>query len=178
MLRSLAKKAPTFAVLGNHDGGLWAAGAGGFSTTSEVTSLLVESGVTVLSNRSERLSFAGQAVQIVGVGDMWAGDLQPALAFEGMRPDIPTIVLSHNPDSKAMLGKYPWDLMLSGHTHGGQVVVPGLRINPAPVWDRAYIAGLNQWRGRWIDTSRGVGNVSGIRFNCRPEVTHLHLVSR
>jgi predicted MPP superfamily phosphohydrolase len=43
-----------------------------------------------------------------------------------------------------MLDIHPWDLVLSGHTHGGQVVMPGLGINPAPVWDRAYIAGLKR----------------------------------
>jgi predicted MPP superfamily phosphohydrolase len=107
---------------------------------------------------------------------MWAGDLQPAIAFKHARQDLATIVLSHNPDSKVMLRMYPWELMLSGHTHGGQVVVPGLGISPAPVWDRGYISGLKRWQGRWIHISRGVGSISGVRFNCRPEVTLLRLI--
>ena len=99
---------------------------------------------------------------------MWAGDLHPTLAFTKRHgTDIPTILLSHNPDSKAMLYPHHWDLILCGHTHGGQVVAPGLGLSPAPVWDRRYIAGLNRWKGRWIHVSRGVGNVAGVRFNCR-----------
>ena len=177
VLGKLSAKAPTFAVLGNHDGGVWAADAGGFRSIREITTLLEGSGIRVLTNRSEAMAFRGQEVQIVGVGDMWAGDLQPSLAFVNVRTSVPTILLSHNPDSKAMLGLFEWDLILCGHTHGGQVVVPGLRSSPAPVWDRNYISGLKTWRGRWIHVSRGVGNVSGIRFNCRPEVTRLRLAA-
>lgn len=176
VLRRLSAQAPTFAVLGNHDGGLWAADAGGFTTTYEMTALLERCGIRVLANHLEVITIGGQHLQIVGVGDMWAGDLHASLAFSKADTCIPTILLSHNPDSKAMLSRHQWDLMLSGHTHGGQVVAPGLGLSPAPVWDRAYIAGLNRWRGRWIHVSRGVGNVAGVRFNCRPEVTHLRLV--
>jgi predicted MPP superfamily phosphohydrolase len=177
VLGRLSAQALTFAVLGNHDGGLWAADGGGFTTTREITTLLEGCGIRVLTNRSEAIAFRGQEVQIVGVGDMWAGDLQPSLAFANVCPSIPAIVLSHNPDSKAMLSRLEWELILCGHTHGGQVVVPGLRSSPAPVWDRNYISGLKTRRGRWIHVSRGVGNVSGIRFNCRPEVTRLRLAA-
>ena len=175
VLGRLSAKAPTFAVLGNHDGGLWAASSGGYTTTRYITALLDACGIRVLANRSETIAVRGREVQIVGVGDLWAGDLQPSLAFANIRPSISTILLSHNPDSKAMLSRCEWELMLCGHTHGGQVVVPALRSSPAPVWDRNYISGLKTWRGRWIHVSRGVGNVAGIRFNCRPEVTRLRL---
>jgi predicted MPP superfamily phosphohydrolase len=63
--------------------------------------------------------------------------------------------------------------MLCGHTHGGQVVVPLLGAPIVPVRDRRYVAGLNQWRERWIYTTRGVGSLYGIRFGCRPEVSIL-----
>ena len=66
--------------------------------------------------------------------------------------------------------------MLSGHTHGGQVVMPITGANPAPVSDRRYVEGLKPWRDRWIHVSRGVGSIKGVRFNCRPEVTLLRLV--
>ena len=174
-LGRLAQKAPTFAVLGNHDGGLWAAGAGGYGTPLEVTTLLERSGIAVLTNRMQSLTVRGQKLQVLGVGDMWSGELHAALAFEQAKPDVPTVLLSHNPDSKALLASYDWDVMLSGHTHGGQVVVPGIGASPAPVWDRGDISGLKTWRGRWIHISRGVGSIAGVRFNCRPEVTHLRL---
>ncbi|MDX2181273.1 MAG: metallophosphoesterase [Bryobacteraceae bacterium] len=87
----------------------------------------------------------------------------------------PTILLSHNPDSKALLAKFDWDLMLSGHTHGGQVVVPILGWNPAPVYDRRYLRGLYEWKARRIYISRGVGSGFPMRFNARPDVSILDL---
>ena len=65
--------------------------------------------------------------------------------------------------------------MLSGHTHGGEVLVPGLGPRWAPVHGRRYVDGLRPWTDRWIQASRGVGNVKGVRFRCRPEVNLLTL---
>ncbi|MDR1191385.1 MAG: hypothetical protein LBK60_06960 [Verrucomicrobiales bacterium] len=66
--------------------------------------------------------------------------------------------------------------MVCGHTHGGQTRLPFIGTPFAPVKDQRYVAGLNEWHGRRIYTSRGVGNLHGVRFNCRPEVTLLELV--
>ena len=175
VLAKLASTAPTFAVLGNHDGGLWAANSGGFATTRHVARMIEGSGVQLLGNRSVRLSCKGGIVQLVGVGDMWARELNGAAAFREAQPGLPTVLLSHNPDSKDLLGSFDWHLMLSGHTHGGQVVLPVLGLNPAPVKDRRYTEGLKPWRNRWIHVSRGVGSIKGIRFNCRPELTRLKI---
>jgi len=177
-LSRLARKAPTFAVLGNHDGGSWAGKGGGHQTTTQVRRMLENSGAQVLINRTAKLTCNGATLQMVGVGDLWAGEIEPAQAFEHADPALPTVLLSHNPDSKALLGDYAWDLMLCGHTHGGQVVVPVVGLNPAPVRDREYIAGLKPWNGRRIHISRGIGSIRGIRFNCRPEVTKLHLLPK
>lgn len=175
VLRRLSANAPTFAVFGNHDGGPWSLEGGGFPTTREVAELLEQSGIEVLNNRSRVLAIGGRPLQLAGVGDLWSGDVRPELAFADADPGLPTVLLAHNPDTKSVVSGNSWDLMLSGHTHGGQVVVPGIGISPAPVWDRNYVSGLKKWRGRWIHVSRGVGNHSGVRFNCRPEVTHLQL---
>jgi len=175
VLRRLVLKAPTFAVLGNHDGGLWAASRGGFHTTAEVTRIIEGSGVQLLANASRKITFRDATLRIAGVGDLWADDLDAAKAFTEQDSRCPTILLSHNPDTKEMVAEHDWDLMLSGHTHGGQVVVPLIGFSPAPVMDREYIAGLKRWRNRWIHISRGVGNLHGVRFNCRPEVTRIHL---
>jgi predicted MPP superfamily phosphohydrolase len=176
VLGRLVRKAPTFAVLGNHDGGSWSATRGGFHTTAEVAQIVESSGVQLLANRSRKITCRGAALRIVGVGDVWAEDLDAAKAFNDEDSRCPTILLSHNPDTKELVAEHDWDLMLSGHTHGGQVVVPLIGLSPAPVIDREYIAGLKRWRNRWIHISRGVGNMHGVRFNCRPEVTRIHLL--
>lgn len=113
-------------------------------------------------------------LNLVGLGDLWAVEFAPERAFDGL-PAGPTVVLSHNPDTKDKLGKYSWELMLSGHTHGGQVVIPGVGAPWTPVQDKRYLDGLKPWGNRQIHVSRGVGNTRGIRFNCRPEVNLLTL---
>ena len=86
------------------------------------------------------------------------------------------IVLSHNPDTKKPLAAYGWDLLLCGHTHGGQIGLPFFSARFAPVKDKRFIAGLYQWQGRHLHITKGVGSGFRIRFNCRPEVSLLTLV--
>jgi hypothetical protein len=97
------------------------------------------------------------------------------LAFAEVPADDPAILLAHNPDTKDVLGDRPWDLMLSGHTHGGQVVLPIVGERFVPVRDKRFIAGLKRWNGRQVYVTRGVGNIDGVRVNCRPEVSVLDL---
>jgi predicted MPP superfamily phosphohydrolase len=66
--------------------------------------------------------------------------------------------------------------MLSGHTHGGQVIVGFDGARYAPVEDKRYVAGLKSWGTRQIHVTRGVGNVGGVRFRCRPEASVLTVV--
>ncbi|MDP8982953.1 MAG: phosphodiesterase YaeI [Acidobacteriota bacterium] len=171
-LRRLSAAAPTFASLGNHDGGTWVAEHYGFSDTSVVRGLLTASNVRLLHNDSEVILAGGREVRFAGVGDLWANEIDGTRAFATALP-LPVILLSHNPDSKDVLGQYPWDLMLCGHTHGGQVLVPGMGPRFAPVYDKRFVAGLKGWQGRQIFVTRGVGNLGGVRLNCRPEVTLL-----
>ncbi len=173
ILSRLSRKAPTFAVLGNHDGGLWSSTRGGFANSGKIARMVERSGIDLLANRTVQVDCG---LQIAGMGDLWAGEANPEQAFKDTDSDSPTILLAHNPDSKQIAANYGWRLMLSGHTHGGQVVAPILGFCPAPVEDRRYIRGLKPWKDRWIHVSCGVGNIAGVRFNCRPEVTLLHLL--
>jgi len=176
-LAPLAKAAPTFAVLGNHDGGVWAENDGGFANHDYVEGVLERAGIELLHNRSRMVDVCGESLALVGVGDAWALEINAAAAFAGVQHAAgPTVVLAHNPDTKDQIGVYPWQLMLSGHTHGGQVIVPLYGPPMIPVRDIRYLAGLKPWGARQIYVSRGVGNIMGVRFGCRPEVAVLDLV--
>ncbi|MDQ8202759.1 phosphodiesterase YaeI [Pelagicoccus sp. SDUM812003] len=175
VLSPLAAAAPTFACIGNHDGGLWAGSTYGYSTFEKVASLLDACHIRLLFNETTTCSVGGQQLQIAGLGDLWSRDTKPELALERHRSTPgPVIVLSHNPDSKELLAPYDWDLMCCGHTHGGQLVVPFFGYRPfLPVRDKAFAEGLHVYRDRHIHITRGVGNLHGLRFNCRPEISLL-----
>ena len=178
VLRSLAGGTPTFACLGNHDGGLWAARRRGYADTHRVRGMLTQSGTALLHNAAKTVRIRDWDLTLVGVGDLWAGEMQPLLAFESLQPVAggATILLSHNPDSKQWLKPYAWDLMLCGHTHGGQVRLPFFGTPFAPVRDKRFVEGSHRWAERWIHITRGIGNVHGLRLNCPPEVSLLTLV--
>lgn len=178
-LRRLAAHRPCFATLGNHDGDAWSGrkDVRPYSTDA-VVSLLQDSYITVLKNERVEVAARSAKLRLVGMGDLWAHHCNPWDAFRGVTKDsMATVILSHNPDSKVMMKEFRWDLMLSGHTHGGQVVMPVTGANPAPVNDKRYVKGLKPWNGRMIHVSAGIGNVGGVRFNCRPQVNILDLRS-
>jgi uncharacterized protein len=83
--------------------------------------------------------------------------------------------LSHNPDTKEQLKAYDWDVAFCGHTHGGQFRLPLIGTPFAPVKDKRFVQGLHFWEGRQIYITKGVGNLFGVRFNCRPEISLITL---
>jgi hypothetical protein len=177
VLRPLAAAAPTFACLGNHDGGVWCHRVGGYGRADGVRALLASAGVTLLHNTGGEIVVRGRRVQVVGVGDWWTGECRPAVAFAATPPreGALRLVLNHNPDAKLACSSHDWDLMLCGHTHGGQIGIPALARLFAPVQDKRFIAGLYRWKGRQIFITRGVGNLHHARLFCRPEVSLLNV---
>ena len=178
ILKRLVVAAPTFGCLGNHDGGPWARSAGGNATLDEVLALLHDAEITCLHNDARSLTVRGRSLQLVGVGDLWSGMCDPTTAFARTPPrgTAARILLNHNPDAKQRLRAFDWDLVLCGHTHGGQVRLPLIGTPFAPVADRRYVQGLHRWEDRWLHITRGVGNLHGLRFNCRPEVSVLDIL--
>lgn len=171
VFRRLSSAAPTFATLGNHDG----AHDGpepSLINHAAIRQRLSAGAVHLLHNESTR----ALGLNLVGVGDLWCMEVDPQKAFAQAGTDGPTIVLNHNPDAKDELHPYRWDLMLSGHTHGNQIRLPFVTRAPwAVVKDPRFIAGHYHWAGRQMHINRGIGGVSGIRLNCRPEVSMLEL---
>lgn len=175
-LRRLRDAVPTFASFGNHDGGRWAARHGGYRDHSLLRGVLEDAGVECLHNASRLVKLPRQEVLVVGVGDLWSREVDPEAAFRDVPAGRPTLVLAHNPDTRFPLAPFAWDLMLSGHTHGGQIVIPVVGYAPfQAVRDRRFLEGLQSWEGRLVHVTRGVGNLLGVRLNCRPEVSLLDL---
>ncbi len=117
------------------------------------------------------------AICLCGVGDLWEDkqDLQAALGDAG--DDDAALLLSHNPDYVEHIKDGRVGLVLSGHTHGGQVVVPfyGAPVVPS-AYGRKYAQGLVRTDVTQVFVSRGIGNIAPpIRFNCRPEIALLTL---
>jgi uncharacterized protein len=160
VFRRLTRFAPTFAILGNHD-------------VDPLGDILTNAGIRLLENSSAQF----EKLSIVGLADLWNDGVNPAVAFEKCPPAQPRIVLAHNPDSKDYLAGYDWSLLLCGHSHGGQVVMPFVGPRAYGIRDQRYLSGLGYWQGRPIHVSRGVGSLWGVRFNCRPEVSLLELHS-
>ena len=152
--------------------------AGGNPTVDEALALLRAAGVTCLHNDAHLLTLRGRSLQFIGVGDLWSAMCDPTTAFRRTPPrgTATRVLLNHNPDAKDLLRAFDWDIVLCGHTHGGQLRLPFLGTPFAPVLDKRYVQGLHRWYNRWLQVTRGVGNLHGVPFNCRPEVCVLELL--
>lgn len=167
-------KAPlgVYAVLGNHD--FWT----GPAVAARVIKGLENIGVRVLRNESLPLK-GDQAVYLAGVDDYWEKSYNLMNAMKEMPNESFKILLSHNPDVNEDIDARDLkvDLIISGHTHGGQVVLPliGAPFLPS-AFGQKYRAGLVEDQGRFTYISTGLGLFFvPIRLNCPPEVNLLTL---
>jgi predicted MPP superfamily phosphohydrolase len=154
-------------VLGNHDHYL---GPG------LVREGLERAGVQVLTNRALVVERAGARLAIAGVDDLIHGGIDFESAVSGIPPEVPRVVLSHHPDVFALWPAHlRLDLMLSGHTHGGQVKLPFLGAPYVPSY-HLYGEGLIRDGGRQLYVSRGIGSLLfPIRWGCPPEISVIRL---
>ncbi len=175
-LRGLALAAPTYASPGNHDGGPWAHRIGGYATTDTVRRVLESAGIRWLENTYECLAVKAARVCVGALGDPWAQTVKPGLfagEYNAEAADL-KVMMMHNPDSREVVRNDDWDLLLAGHTHGGQVNIPFLGAPWVRVHDKTMISGLYEYAGRPVHVNPGVGHAQRrARFNRRPEVSVL-----
>jgi hypothetical protein len=160
-------KAPygLWAVLGNHDV---------FSDAVRVTSALHAQGIPVLDNQSVPIERDGARFWLSGVADVLGGKARLETALKPLPAGEATILLAHEPDYADYVARYPVDLQLSGHTHGGQVRLPFLPPLYLPEMAKKYVAGLYKIGPLTLYTNRGIGTIGlPVRLNCPPEVTLL-----
>lgn len=196
-LKHLQSRAGVYAILGNHD--LYYT-----HSQTEITKALTGVEIELLWNQ---IAYPlGSHLALVGLADFWSPEFHPAPVMNSLDIHIPRIVLSHNPDSAVVLQNWRVDLQLSGHTHGGQIVIPG--VGSLPNWissSRHKIPELFwPWipfmKGKWpkvvenwqwsqglhqittnlgtnqLYVNRGLGTFPPGRWYCPPEVTAITLV--
>jgi len=180
LLRALRPRERSFAVLGNHDHYHYRHATGEGPRPNDLGPLLrtlEEGDVRLLDNNNDSL-YDG-VLRVVGVDDPTLGLDRLGDAFAGVPGDAATLLLAHSPDVLMRLGRYRPGLLLAGHTHGGQVRVPGLGpIGSVSVLPRRYSMGAYVYDGVQTYVSRGVGTSGApARWNCPPEVTVIRLRS-
>ncbi len=138
--------------------------------------VLREIGIRLLENTSETIAVDGARLAIAGSDDLGFGRDDVAAAMRGTAGADLVILLGHTPDIIDDPHAAGADLVLCGHTHGGQIQLPGIGSPWAPVWrDRRRASGLLRANGRLCYVSRGVASATRARFNCHPEVALLTL---
>jgi predicted MPP superfamily phosphohydrolase len=158
-----------YAVSGNHDLGVYR--AGGRPGRPRVLECLAEEGVRVIDGEAVPFEADGVRTWLVGLGDLWAGRCRVARTMGDLPGDESRIVLSHNPDSIPEIAAAGADLVLSGHTHGGQIDIPLVGPPRLPVRLREYYSGLYRVGPRTrLYVSNGLGYLIRVRFNARPEI--------
>jgi predicted MPP superfamily phosphohydrolase len=176
LLKSVA--APFAVSYGNHDFGPFRGNDEPFDPDlpEQLEKAVTAAGAPVLRNRSMPINRGNERLWLVGLDDLWFGEFNPSLAFADVPRNEPVICLSHNPDTAEMLAPHGPDLILSGHTHGGQIRIPfygAIRLNVAqPQYDMGHF----HLPASQLYVSRGVGYIISLRFNCRPEVPVFRLV--
>ena len=168
MLGEIQAVSGKYAVFGNHDYG------GGSERNYE--KIMNDGGFQVLINDSADLDDLG--VTIVGIDDVVIGYGDPSAASR-CRVDSFNIVLAHEPDIVTDMTDYDIDLMLSGHTHGGQVLIPGYSNAYLPSFGKVYRRGIYRFdnkRKTTLYVNSGLGTTFlPLRFMAPPELTRLTL---
>jgi predicted MPP superfamily phosphohydrolase len=159
-----------YAILGNHDVSV---------DSGLVIRSLADSGIPTLINQVASIERGGDRLWLCGVDDPGTSVPDLAVTIPG-KPAAPVILLAHEPDYADTVRRHPKfpliDLMLSGHSHGGQVRLPIVGPLVLPPMGRKYISGLYRFNQMQLYVNRGIGTVGlPFRFDCPPEITEITL---
>lgn len=163
ILRGWPARLGAWATLGNHDH---------YTDPAAVTRALEGIGIPVLTNSAVRLRRGGDKLWLVGVDDPATSHARLETALKQAPGDGPAVMLAHSPDIVLAYRERPIDLTLTGHTHGGQMCLPGGRPLICPTsLGPDYASGLFTWRQGLLYVNRGLGVVNfPLRTFCPPEI--------
>lgn len=167
-MKGLSPKDASVAVLGNHDHWIGA---------HRVRSILQAAGVIELPNKVHSLQRGNQRLHIAGVDDIMVGNDRLDLVLEMLPQGEPAILLAHEPDFADTSSKTNrFSLQLSGHSHGGQIVWPGIGPLIRGPYFYKYPKGIYQVGNMVQYTTTGIGtHVFRVRMNCPPEIAIITL---
>jgi len=164
-------------VLSSYTGEYLTVGANGnhdhWVDPSAMQWIFQEGGVVDLNNATHVLKSGGESLYLAGVDNIWYEEDRLDLVQAQIPRDVCTILLAHEPDfadTSSLDGRF--DLQISGHSHGGQIVLPYFGAPVLPRLGQKYWMGLYRVGDMFQYTNRGIGMVPPyVRFNCRPEIT-------
>jgi uncharacterized protein len=163
LLTRLQPRLGIVSVLGNHD-----ADAG----APRIIGTLNSHGLPVLRNRSIPIEQGGSRIWLCGLDSVWEGNPDMDRALHGVPSEELVVLLVHEPDFADEAAHYRVDLQLSGHSHGGQIWLPGIGAPWLPRFAQKYPRGLYRIGPLTLYTNMGLGTIRlPIRLNCPPEVT-------
>lgn len=170
-LGKLRARLGVHAVLGNHDH---------WEGATETRGALAQAGFADQTNRGEWIRRGTDRLRIGGVGDLWEDRQDLVAALEDTREEEAALLLSHNPDYIDSIHDRRVGLVLSGHTHGGQVAIPGLGAPVVPSQHgQKYVSGLVSGPKVQGFVTCGVGTIGPpVRLGCRPEIALITLAGQ
>lgn len=154
-----------FWIYGNHD-------HGGYGT-QQIRKVMDESGFTLLMNETTQISLNEDYINLSGLDDILLGRPEPSALIPDEEQERFNVLLCHEPDFAEEITNYPFDLQLSGHSHGGQIQLPFLGYIVTPNLGQEYVEGYYELGTRPLNlyVSRGLGTTRlPFRFLCRPEI--------
>lgn len=179
ILRHVKSRHGVICTFGNHDYSVYGKSfsAEGERRADYLEKCLKDRGLIVLRNQAceVRPNGAKQPLVLVGLDDEWSGHIDPDRAFQSVQPDCPIICLNHNPANCTHLMQYPWQWMLSGHTHGRQVATSKFGRRFYPHRYRHFTHGYYAVNGRHLYVNRGLSYGQRVLDWCRPEITAFKL---
>lgn len=163
LLNSLEAPDGKYWIYGNHD-------HGGYGT-EKVNDVMTKSGFTLLQNTTTSIRKGDDQINLAGLDDVMLGAPDLTKTFHNVDADLFTILLVHEPDYADNTAKYPVDVQLSGHSHGGQVRFPFIGHLYTPAFAEKYVKGKYRINDKLtLYVSKGIGTTRlPYRFLCKPE---------
>ncbi|MBI5077058.1 metallophosphoesterase [Candidatus Falkowbacteria bacterium] len=178
-LKDIGQKYPTFAVTGNHEFDLAFAGDLDYKDkTATLRKLFNQWEISILDNQTKKITLGEGTINIAGVPDLWTNKANLDVINNFIDPRYPKILLSHNPDIILDKESENFDLILSGHTHNGQIRLPFIGNIPSmpTKLGRAFSAGLFKLKNGYLYITAGLGETGPrARLFNRPELTVLKI---